>query len=74
MGRSAGTVSSKLGGQRPQHPRLGELGQSASDRVAQGHQPVLDEQHGGDTDDRLGQRGDPEDGVAPIGSTSANAL
>jgi hypothetical protein len=57
-----------------QDPRRRELGQPAVDRVIEGHRPVLDEQHGRHSGDRLADRRDAEDGVAPDGLGIAEGL
>ncbi len=48
-----------------QHPAVRQLRQPAIDRVVEPQHPVVDQEHGGGRGDRLGERGDPEDGVPP---------
>ena len=47
-----------------QHPHIGELGQPPGDGVGERELALLDERHRRRDGDRLGHRGDPEDGVA----------
>ena len=63
MSRSAGTVSSTglLGG--PEHPHVGELGRPPGDRVAERELALLHQHQGRHRGDRLGHRGDAEQGV-----------
>ena len=57
-----------IGGPAHEHPRLGELGQDAGDRVAQPEAPLLHQLHHGHRGDRLGHREDPPQGVVGHGN------
>jgi hypothetical protein len=55
----------ELGVEAAQHLAVGELGQQVIDRAVEAQNALLDEGEGGHRGDGLGQRSDPEDGVAP---------
>ena len=61
MGRDGLTVD------RPswldEHPAVGQLREQLVDRLVEAQPALLDQEQGADRDDRLGHRGDPEDGV-----------
>ena len=65
IGRCAGTVSPSIGPVRlDEHPPVGQLRQQLVDRLVEAQPALLDQEQRADGDDRLGHRGDPEDGVA----------
>ena len=57
-----------------QHAAVRQFGQPALDRVVQPDPPLLDQEHRSGGGDRLGHRGDAEDGVAPHGRAGAQVL